>query len=228
MGKASRSQHKKLMLSVGGIVVLLFLSLTLGGDRLAQRHGFDDFDAFLYNRVLLKDSTVEVGTTGIFINVRDSGRFEMWQDSIERTLDSPWLGIGIGSRPLDVIGANTHNVAIFMLGSMGIPLFTLYCIQLVRLFRLVLLRLPNDRRYHFAFWGWLGYVVLGFSVGASFDQAFNVLFASLPFGFFATATDSVYLKAPVGPRRIRGRTRSRNVPPAGRHNYRPQGRARVS
>lgn len=167
------------------IPMVVFIVIQIGiADYFATRQGFYNFADFITKRVVVDGAVRQVGSTEIYVNVRDGSRFAMWEDIIVRVARSPWIGIGIGRRALDDLGPNTHNVFVFYLGCFGVPVFLLFLIQTFRFYRCVFQQLCGSSKERFVFICWSGYLLFSFSVGASFDQGFNIFFAFLPVGVF--------------------------------------------
>lgn len=168
------------LLSVIALLTLWGIAQTPLPDYLAQRQGYVDFHQFWRHRVVNPGNPSQVPYTNFEFPLRDSGRFEMWQNIIERTMDRPFTGIGIGARPFFHQNVGAHNVFIFLLGGFGFPLFTLailtFCIFMYNFFILI----SYSYKSQIVFMAWLAYLLLAFNVGVSYEQHFNLLFAFMP------------------------------------------------
>lgn len=175
------------MLIAGTVLATFTIFLLQGGlDMIAQKSGFNNFYQFIYERIIHDSAKQQIGNSSYSTFIRDGGRFPMWQDIIERTFNSPFTGIGVGQRPIINDGPNTHNVWVFLFGNYGIPIFLICIMQLFLFYRFIYKNLPLDKKNRTTYLAWMLYLAFSFSVGASFDQSFNIFLAFLPLGYYVS------------------------------------------
>lgn len=172
---------------VGGMLTLLTIWVAFQSplpDILAQKRGYRNFKHYWRGRVVLEYNPSTIPYTDKEIVLRDSGRFDMWQDIVDRTLESPLTGIGIGARPYSQYNVGAHNVFITLLGSFGFPLFVSFILSGTVLLKTIYNLIGHSYRLKVVFWGWFAYVLIAYSVGTSYAQVFNLYFAFLPLAVF--------------------------------------------
>ena len=135
--------------------------------QLSRNERYNTWQSYWHTRVVAGD-LLEGG------HVRSGSRFIIWGDLLRQLSESPFLGIGLGSRPTfgDV---EDHNMYIFFLIRFGIPLF---CIAAILSFTLIMHMLRyqaiggTNRLILFALFA---YFFFSAAVGSSFGQLLNGL-----------------------------------------------------
>jgi len=128
--KRKRVQHTKKI-----IVALLFsLFLAIGivprmgkyFNSFASLQGYSSFDNYLDSRVLRQSmGNVEFSSGAVFdvngVGISDGARISMWNDMIDRTLEHPFFGLGLGARPFDYYGSTVedHSFLIYTISRFG-------------------------------------------------------------------------------------------------------------
>lgn len=133
--KFQRFKYLYILFSIG-LLMLLLLNISVILSPIVQARGWSNIDDFTSSRIL--GSTENSGTVsqslgvGGEIGIKDGARTAMWGDLLIRTSESPFLGIGLGSRALDYLGLDyeDHNIFITHLSRYGLPLFIFWIISL--------------------------------------------------------------------------------------------------
>ena len=144
-GVRSLSKLKKKRTKVIFICSIVFLGLNIStfGDIFSRNLGYESFEHYLEKRVLGDpNNNGNLARTAFNLTsdkgVRDGARLMMWADLISRTMESPILGTGLGSRALEDIGLQMedHNIFVTHMSRYGVPLFCLWFFLVGRILKI--------------------------------------------------------------------------------------------
>jgi len=150
--KSNAFTRINLFIGSGILVFFLFLAKDKILNSFASINQFDDIESYFNSRVLrtkTDNSSIESGVLLIEgdVGIKDGARFMIWMDLINKTMDSPFFGIGLGTRAGNnaKIDIEDHSIFIFFLSRFGFILFLLFFYKVYKLYKIYYKIIENPK-----------------------------------------------------------------------------------